>query len=227
MRSFLPAWALAAVPVLAGCGAGATGTGDAGIPTAFVVGIDHSYFPIAPGRTWTYEGEEEGLPRREEVRTLDGARVIAGVSCTALEEETWLDGVLDGVTTEWDAQDVDGNVWKFGEESWARVGEDLVLSEDSWLAKPRGPRPWMAFPADPVVGRRYAGFSPGGPDVHEIASVTDSAVVPAGAFADCLRIVENPDDPEDADIILYAPGVGRVSETTPTGHAELVSFGSP
>ncbi len=224
-RSLL--WMLLGGPALAACGGGGAVATDPAGTTVFVAGIDHSYFPIAPGRTWTYEGEEEGLLRHEEVRTLDGTRVIAGVSCTAIEEETWLDGVLDGVTHEWFAQDADGNVWKFGEESWARVGEDLVLSEDSWLARPRGPRPWMAFPANPVVGQRYSGYRPGGVDVHEVASVTDFANVPAGAFADCLRIVENPDDPEDTDIILYAPGVGRASETTPTGHAELVSFGTP
>jgi len=190
-------------------------------------GAVNEFFPLTPGRTWFYAGNDGDVVVTEEVVVDDRTRMIDGVECTALVKETRRDGKPDHLSNEWFAIDAGGNVWKFGEESWARVGEDLVLSEDSWLARPRGPRPWMAFPANPVVGQRYSGYRPGGVDVHEVASVTDFANVPAGAFADCLRIVENPDDPEDTDIILYAPGVGRASETTPTGHAELVSFGTP
>ena len=51
--------------------------------------------------------------------------------------------------------------------------------------------------------------------------------MPAGAFADCLEIDENPDDPEDHDIILYAPSIGRVSESSPSGFVHLVEIRRP
>jgi hypothetical protein len=220
-----------ALVVLVCCAVGACGGGGGGAPTVrvdptrFVAGVDHSFFPILPGWTWVYEGEDDGLPLREEMRSLADRRSILGVACTALEERTFVDGALVGVSTEWFAQDDEGNVWKFGEESFESDGVGLVPADDSWIANPSGPGPWMAFAAHPRVGDRYVGHGPGGPDVHEVTALDATADVPAGAFVGCMQVVENPDDPEDSDVILYAPGVGRVSETNPSGRAVLVAVG--
>jgi hypothetical protein len=210
---------------LAACGGalGAPVDDSAVYPAYFVAGVDHRWFPIEPGRVWVYEGVDDGLPKREEVRTLDEHRLIAGVSCTAIEETGFLDDELVDRTTEWFAQDHRGNVWKFGEESFEADGGIMVRTDDSWVAGVAGARPWLAFPADPAVGARYVGYRPGGQDVHMVASTTSTADVPAGVFLGCLEIVENPDDPDDSDIILYGPGVGRVSEVNSSGYVELVS----
>jgi hypothetical protein len=216
---------LLVVPALALCAPGCGGGAAAPFGVAsFVVGIDHPYFPLVRGRTWVYAGEDEGAVRDEVVRSLDETRTVLGVRCTGLRQEVHLDGVLDEVTTEWFAQDRQGNVWKFGEESFEDDGGDFVLTADSWMAGVGGMRPWLAFSSDPRVGDRFVGPYPGGQDEYEVVSVTDTVVVPAGTFENCHRVVENVDDPDDTDIILYAADVGRLSESNVDGRIELVEI---
>jgi hypothetical protein len=213
---------LALVP---GCGGGGSGGEPPSVnPAAFVAGVDHSYFPMSPGTHWVLEGEDEGLPAREEIRVLDETRLLAGVECTGLLEEIFVGGVLVERTTEWYAQDRHGSVWKFGEETFEWDGVAFVLGDDSWEVGAGDAVPWLAFPADPHAGDTFTGYRPGGTDVFHVVSTTETATVPAGVFVDCLQLLENPDDPEDTDVILYAPGVGRVSERSTTGRLELVSM---
>jgi hypothetical protein len=208
----------------AGCG---TGDGDLGLspttnPAFYARGVSHGYFPLVPGTLWVYEGDDEGLPLREEVRILAQERVISGVPCVGVEERAWVDGELKEVTTEWYAEDRRGNVWKFGEESFeADDLGGLVPTADSWLAGQPGTWPWLALSADPQPGDVIAGYTPVGQDDLYVQSVSETAVVPAGTFLGCLQILENPDEPDDTDIILYAPGVGRVSEQNASGSMQL------
>jgi hypothetical protein len=213
------------------CGGG--GGGDAPVfPVApeaalFVERVDHRYFPIEPGRTWVYEGEVLGRPAREDVRTLPTKRLILGVPCTGVEERTFVDGILSEQSTEWFAQDRAGNVWKFGEEALDLTSGVPVLTADSWVAGVAGGTPWRAFAAEPRARDRFAGYRPDGIDVLVVTAILAIATVPAGVFSDCLELTENPDDPEDTDIILYGSRVGRLSERTSTGYMELVSTGVP
>ena len=219
----IPLLAIALAIPLSACGGGGGPAAVTVDPAAFVAGIDHKYFPISKGRTWDYVGEDSGLGKRESVTTLDATRMILGVACTAVHGEVFLDGVLTEVSTEWFAEDARGNVWKFGEEALDWDGVNLARTEDSWIAGVGGARPWVAFLANPRVGDRVHGYVPGGEEVLVVRAVDQTVVLPSGVFTGCIEIVENPDDPEDSDIILYAPGVGKVSETNPTGRVELGS----
>jgi hypothetical protein len=218
--------------VLAGCSQGGTPTDESaelpGPPAAaYVPLVDHIYFPLLPGSQWTLEGEEDGLPKREEVRVLDEPHLILGIACTAVVEDVYVDGELVETTTQWFAQDTDGNVWRFGEESLEFDGGPPVPTEDSWRAGVDGKRAWIFLARDPQPGDIYAGNRGDGWDQNEVLATDASAAVPAGAFLGCLDIEEtNPDDPEDLDRILYGPGVGRVSETSSTGVVQLVNFGN-
>jgi hypothetical protein len=213
-------WALA----LAACGGGSTTTGGGVVvPTAFASSVDHPYFVMARGRRWTLEGEDEGLPRREEVTVLPELREIARVRCTGLRQMVFVDGELSEVTTEWFAEDRDGNVWKFGEESLEWDGDALVRSDDSWIAGEDPVQPWVYLTAHPRPGDVQVGHDPTGTDTYHVVSVTTTAHVLAGTFANCLEVSENPDDPADHDIILYAPGIGRIAETSSSDHVELAT----
>lgn len=201
--------------LLAGCdGAASRRAPQAGDDRTvlFVEGIQHRYFPLTPGDLRTYEGEHDGVPRREEVRGSWQTRVIDRVVCTAAEQLVFDADQLIETSTEWFAQDETGNIWKFGEETHTVVDGGLVLSEDSWVAGVDGAQAWVAFGRDMQVGDVMIGQWPGGQDRMEVTSLSETATTPAGTFNDCLQVVENPDDPEDQDIILYAPGIGRVNE---------------
>ena len=52
-------------------------------------------------------------------------------------------------------------------------------------------------------------------------------LLPEQQVVEGCRFGCHPDDPEDSDIILYAPRVGRVQESNATGHMELVSIRRP
>ena len=221
----LPATAFVGL-ALAACGGGSSGAPETEpVPLQFVDEVDHAYFPLTPGAAWTLEGDEDGERRRDEVRVGEERRRILGVECTPLVQDVTVDGVLVETTTEWFAQDRGGNVWKFGEESLELDDDGLfVPTDDSWIAGTDGARPWQAFAASPRVGDVYEGYQPGGVDRFRVESVTETVTVPAGTFEGCLRLLENPDDPEDADVLLYAPGVGRVSETSSSGRIDLVEL---
>lgn len=211
---------LAAVALLAACSSGDARRGA--VTTTFASKVDHPFFPLSPGSILVYEGDEDGVPLREEVFTLEHELAIDGVDCAGIVQEIYVDGELVEVTTEWYAQDAIGNVWKFGEESLERSGAVLVDSASSWLAGERGAMPWIQFPARLAEGERHRAPVSAGADEFEVVSLSAVAVVPAGVFHGCLQIVENPDHPDDPDIILYAPGVGRVAEKSTTGQVELV-----
>jgi len=208
--------------VLSGVGCGGSERA-ATASNSFVTSISHPYFPLERGTLRTYEGDYKGRPWLELVRTLDETRVILGVQCTGVAEEVFVNDELLEVTTEWYAQDAEGNVWKFGEESSEAVDGRLVRRDDSWIAGVHGAVQWKAFLADASVGDRFFGYSPAGQDTFEVVSTSATAAVPAGLFQDCLHILENPENAEDMDIILYARGVGRVSERSSEGKIVLVT----
>ncbi len=219
MKPKLSIWLFLVLP-LVGCGGS---DGSATASPSFVLTVDHPYLPLEPGTLRTYKGEDEGRLWQEVVSTMDETRVIRGVRCTGVVEEVFIEGELLEVTTEWYAQDVEGSVWKFGEESLELEDGHLVRSEDSWIAGVGGGVQWKAFPADANVGDRFVGYTPDGEDTFEVVSLTATAAVPAGLFQNCLQIIENPEDAEDTDIILYARGVGRVSEQSSDGKIVLVT----
>ena len=184
--------------------------------------IHHAYFPLEPGTLLVYEGTADGLFRRDEVRVLDERRLLEGVACTALLQEVYLDGVLSEVTTEWFAQDAQGNVWKFGERTAELQDGLLEPTADSWEAGRDGARPWLFLAAQPELGDLYVGNASDHEDRLLVVATGVTADVPAGLFPNCLQLHENPDDPEDADIILVARDVGLVREQSGGGVIELV-----
>lgn len=200
----------------------ACGGGNSLAPAGLSAPAKHPFFPLEPGTVLVYQGELDGLPRTEILEVGDQVRQLGGVACRPVTERAYLGGELVERSTEWLALDLQGNLWRFGEEAEELTDDGWVRSPDSWLAGEGDIRPWVALPATLAPGDVFAGSRPHGVDRYSVRAVGDSVVVPAGAFTGCLTLVENPDDPDDADIILYAPGVGRVAERDAHGHVELV-----
>jgi hypothetical protein len=191
----------------------------------FETRVDHRFFPLEPGTTWVYEGESDGMFRRDVVRVPDTFREILGVNCTAMVQEVFLDHVLVELTMHWFAMDRDGNVWAFGEESVTFGNGPPQITEDSWVAGEQDVHPWMILAAEPRIGDVYVGHNRGHSDVVTVLALDESVNVPAGQFNGCLAArEEDPDDPEDTDRIIYAPGTGLVSEQSTNGALRLTSI---
>ncbi|WP_440955470.1 hypothetical protein ACSAZK_00385 [Methanosarcina sp. Mfa9] len=197
-------------------------------PEDFVEEIDNPYFPLVPGTTFVYEGEsDEGDPLRTEVYVTDETRVVMGVTTIVVRESEYEDDELEEETFDWYAQDKDGNVWYFGEESKEYDEGEVVSTAGSWEAGVDGAQPGIIMPGDPQVGDiYYQEFYLGeAEDQAEVVSLTESVTVPYGSFEDVLKTREwNPLEPGQEENKYYTSGVGLLLEEEVEGGDERLEL---
>jgi hypothetical protein len=100
----------------------------------------------------------------------------------------------------------------------------IVRHGGSWRAGEKGARFGLFMPAAPKVGQKfYQEIAPKvAMDRVEIASVSETAEVPAGRFHTCVKTNETtPLEPGALEHKLYAPNVGLISD----GDLKLVRHG--
>jgi hypothetical protein len=188
----------------------------------------NSFLPLVPGTRRVYQ-------KGTEVVTVDvthDTRVILGVTCTVVRDVERQDGVVTEDTQDYFAQDLDGNVWYFGELSQSFENGFLAELEGSWIAGEAGAKPGIVMKAAPVVGETYRQeFALGdAEDAARVLSVTASAGVPAASCSGtCVQTLDfTPLEPDAMEHKFYAPGIGLILESDPeTGERlELVSIGT-
>lgn len=182
------------------------------------------YFPLVPGNQWTYEDEEEII-----VVTVTGETIeIDGVLCVEVRDTVTLkeNGDLVEDTLDWYAQDLDGNVWYFGEIS--QNFEDGVLTDldGSWKTGEDYAKPGVVAFRDPYPGQVYRQefLLREAEDGAEVISVTaDESVEGFSCDGNCLQTFEfTPVEPDAAEFKYYLPGVGLILETKPDEEDRLV-----
>jgi len=183
-------------------------------PNDFVSEVDNPYFPLAPGTTFIYEGETEGVPTRDEMTVTRETKDILGVTTTVVHHISYEDGVLIEDTFDWFAQDKDGNVWYFGEDT-KELDEDgnVISTEGSWEAGVNGAEPGIIMLANPKKGNKYQQES--APDVAEdmaqVIGFEDSLCVSYGCFENVLVTKEwSPLERGVVENKYYAEGVGFI-----------------
>ncbi|MGH2764672.1 MAG: hypothetical protein ACRDKA_01980 [Actinomycetota bacterium] len=124
-------------------------------PTAFVRDIDNPYLPLTPGQTLVYEGVSDGERERVEVTVTPETKQVMGVTATVVRDRAFVDGELVEDTFDWFAQDRQGNVWYFGEETAEYKGGEIVTRAGSWEAGVDGARPGIVMLAEPRVGDTF------------------------------------------------------------------------
>lgn len=211
--------ALVVLPLaLTGCGSASVSSPPSGVdelvvptptpdPDDFVGTVDNPWLPLTPGRTWTYDvvGVEGAHSLTVEVE--DGPE-IAGVATTA---QVSTEG--DETTTDWFAQDTDGNVWWFGREGEWQAGTD---SAEAGLAMPETPRVGDGF---------RTAYRPGVvEDVVTVMGLDGSATVPAGSYDDLL-VTEQTSALARPDVERsWARSVGLVEQSEPGRTVRLAGF---
>src|SRR5262249_20881260 len=126
-------------------------------PTNFVAEVTNKFFPLKPGTRFFYEGEKDGIPASDEVFVTRQTKVILGVSCTVVSDSAFENGKLVEDTVDRYAQDTDGNVWYFGEDT-KELDPDtgqVISTEGSWEAGVNGAQQGIIMEAQPNVGDRY------------------------------------------------------------------------
>ena len=183
-------------------------------PDNFVSEINNPFFPLEPGTTFIYRGESDGVRTREEMYVTHDTKEILGVTTTVVHHLAFEGGILIEDTFDWFAQDEDGNVWYFGEDTKELDENGNVIStEGSWEAGVDGAEAGIIMLADPRKGDRYQQeLYPGvAEDMAQVIGFEDSLCVRYGCFENVLVTKEwTPLEKGVVEHKYYASGVGFI-----------------
>jgi hypothetical protein len=193
-------------------------------PADFVDVIDNPYLPLAPGSKWVYEATSEGETEVITVEVLDERREVMGVSTVVVHDVVAVDGEVIEDTFDWYAQDVDGNVWYFGEDTTA-YEDGEASTEGSWESGVDGALPGIVMQAEPQpseTGYRQEFYPGEAEDMGQVMAVDETASVPLGEF-DGLVVTRDwtPLEPDVVEEKYYAADVGLVQEIKTAGGEEV------
>lgn len=198
----------------------------------FVREVDNQYFPLVPGTVYRYVGKTEDGLETNTVKVTRKTKRIIGVTTIEVRDQVFLDGELKEDTFDWYAQDEDGNVWYFGEDTKELEDGKVVSTEGTWLAGKDGAKPGIIMLANPRPGDSYPQeIAPGvAEDQARVVALNKTVKVLSRTFRNCLQTFETtPLDPASQEDKFYAPGVGNVlvvSRTTGQ-RTELKSVSRP
>lgn len=181
-------------------------------PKDYTTTIDNPMFPLPVGAKWVYDAPDEIITVTVLAETYTTA---TGVECLVVHDAvTDKEGVLIEDTRDWYAQDLDGNVWYFGEETAEYVNGKKANTRGSWEAGVDGALPGIiAHATTPKVGTEYRQeyYRCEAEDMGAIIAVGESVTVPAGTYDDCIRVRDfSPLDPRANEHKLFCPGAGVV-----------------
>lgn len=181
------------------------------------------YLPLIAGKVYVYEGSgEDGEKIRVVVEYTDQTKTIMGVTCMIVHDQEYEDEQLIEDTFDWFAQDKDGNVWYFGEESQEIEDGVVISTEGSWEAGVDGALPGIIMLANPLPNLWYRQeyYKGEAEDVAQVLSTSASIQVTYGSFDNCLQSAEwNLLEAGVVEHKYYAPGVGLVKAIAVEGES--------
>ena len=190
-------------------------------PANFVRIIDNSYYPLPVGRVLIYRGIRDGVHQIDRVTVTKRTRVLEGITATTvLDVAPQPDGTLIEKTSDWFAQDRQGNVWYLGEATTAYNPDGSIDTSGSWQAGVNDGEPGIIMEAHPRVPDAYRQEFLAGEaeDTAWIVQRGGSVRVPFGTVRNVLTSLEaTVVEPGSYDQKIYAPGLGIVLEHSLTG----------
>jgi hypothetical protein len=184
-------------------------------PANFVATIDNPFFPLALGTKWTYGGDEKVV-----VTVTSDTKLILGVPATVVRDQVFVGGKLEEDTFDWFAQDRQGNVWYFGEQTAEYSNGKITSRKGSWTAGVDGAQPGIVMLAQPRAGDSYRQEYLVGEaeDLAKVTALSGKITVPAGSFNDVLVTEEwTPLEPGFRERKTYARDIGLVDSRSISG----------
>ena len=194
----------------------------------FTANVDNPWFPLHQGAKWVYAGRESGDRTRDIVFVTGRTKTIAGVQCVVVSDNVYTNGKLSETTYDYYAQDRQGNVWYFGEDT-AELDKDghVTSREGTWLTGRDGARPGIVMKAHPKIGVSYE-------QEHYVGHAEDHArIVAVGAHLSTHAVRSNnvlvtlewtPLEPKLREHKYYVRGYGQVKEEVFRGGHETSSL---
>jgi membrane-associated phospholipid phosphatase len=193
-------------------------------PANFVRDVDNPYFPLTPGTTWRLEGTTDEGREVDVITVTERTEEVMGVETTVVSDVVTLDGELAEKTLDWYAQDREGNVWYFGEQTAEYENGEAVSTAGAWEAGVDGALPGIIMNADPTITdsfrqEYYAGEAE---DMYWVIATSLEKSVPFGNYDNVIRTLEwTPVEPNVVGEKYYAPGIGLIWERSLTGKSEV------
>jgi hypothetical protein len=234
------------LPALAGCGSSGEESSSAQEPGTFpqsgepsnlnpadfTTEIDNPYFPLPVGAQWHIRvTDQEGTVQQEVITvTSQTKRIADGVTARVVHDVVSEDGKPVEITDDWYAQDSDGNVWYFGEDTAEIKPNGERDTGGSFEAGVDGADAGIAMLAHPTAGQTYREeyYTGHAEDRSRVLALDQQAEVPFGHFRDVLLTEDyTPVEPDVLELKMYAPGVGQVLAQPVSGGSEreeLISF---
>ena len=191
-------------------------------PANFVATVDNPYFPLKPGTIWTFGGDED-----IEVTVTTDTKLILGVATTVVRDRVFVNGALVEDTFDWFAQDRQGNVWYFGENTAEYRDGKVTSRKGSWTAGVDGALPGIVMLAQPQVGDAYRQeyYKGEAEDMAEVTAVTGKLTVPQGRYSDILVTEEwTPLEPAVRERKTYGRDVGLIEARSIRSGSQLVQL---
>ncbi len=241
--------AVVALPALAGCGSSGGDSSSSAAqqsgtntfpqssepsnldPADFSTTIDNPYWPMPVGAVWhVHVSNPEGESLQETITVTNQTKRIAdGVTARVVSDIVYDHGTPTEVTDDWYAQDSDGNIWYFGENT-AEFHNGEKDTSGSFEAGRNGADAGVAMPAKPYVGLTYREeyYKGQAEDRSKVLAVDQQVEAPAGHFTGAILTDDySPIEPDISEYKLYAKGVGPVVAVSVSGESEredLVSY---
>jgi hypothetical protein len=238
------------LPALAGCGGSsgdqsqaATQSGTNTFPQSsepsnlnpadFSTTIDNPYWPMPVGRSWhIHVSNPQGESLQETITSTNQTKRIAdGVTARVVRDVVYDQGKPTEITDDWYAQDKDGNIWYFGEDTTTidlKTGKKD--SSGSFEAGKDGADAGIAMAAHPYVGLTYREeyYKGHAEDRSKVLALDQQVEAPAGHFTGAILTDDySPLEPTVSEYKLYAKGVGPVVAVSVSGESEredLISY---
>jgi hypothetical protein len=196
-------------------------------PANFSTKIDNPYFPLPVGRTLVYRGVKDGKSQRDTVTVTNRTRVLEGIRARVVSDVARHRGHLLEKTSDYYAQDKQGNVWYLGEDTAAYLPNGHVDRSGSWHSGVQDAEPGLIMEAHPRIPDAYRQeYSVG--QAEDTAWIVDrgrTVKVPYGTLHNTLTSLEATRiEPGAYDKKIYAPGIGIAQERAITGGPEFATL---
>lgn len=181
---------------------------------------DSSFFPMTWSGTRVFVGVETetgDVVERFELTNVGAGPVILGVQTFTQRDRAFEEGRLVEATSDFFAQDTDGNVWYFGEDVTNFIYDDEgnlidTNNESAWRAGVNGALPGFIMPINLTVGFNYFQEFAAADEALDEGTISALGLTVDG-FANVLRVLETTSlEPDARGFKYFAPGFGLIRE---------------